>query len=53
MQYIIGEWDFIDLTLVVKPPVLIPRPETEVTFLYTDKDIAEFYLYKQVLSRPC
>ena len=29
IQYIIGEWDFRDLTLKVKPPVFIPRPETE------------------------
>lgn len=29
VQYIVGEWDFHDITLNVKPPVLIPRPETE------------------------
>lgn len=29
IQYIIGEWDFRDLTLEMKPPVFIPRPETE------------------------
>ncbi|XP_073501242.1 MTRF1L release factor glutamine methyltransferase isoform X2 [Phyllobates terribilis] len=29
VQYIIGEWDFLDLTLEMRPPVLIPRPETE------------------------
>lgn len=29
MQYIIEEWDFRDLTLKMKPPVFIPRPETE------------------------
>ena len=29
IQYIIGEWDFRDLTLHMKPPVFIPRPETE------------------------
>lgn len=30
VQYIIEEWDFRDLTLKLKPPVFIPRPETEV-----------------------
>lgn len=30
VQYIIGEWDFCDITLKMEPPVLIPRPETEV-----------------------
>lgn len=29
VQYILGEWDFQDVTLKMKPPVLIPRPETE------------------------
>ena len=28
-QYIIGNWDFLDLTLKLRPPVFIPRPETE------------------------
>ncbi|KAF5305917.1 hypothetical protein FQR65_LT07528 [Abscondita terminalis] len=30
VQYIIEEWDFRDLTLIMKPPVFIPRPETEM-----------------------
>ncbi|GFS17821.1 hemK methyltransferase family member 1 [Elysia marginata] len=29
VQYILGEWDFQDVTLKMKAPVLIPRPETE------------------------
>ena len=29
VQYILGEWDFLELTLALRPPVLIPRPETE------------------------
>ncbi|KAM4722674.1 MTRF1L release factor glutamine methyltransferase [Rhinophrynus dorsalis] len=29
IQYIIGEWDFLDMTLKMRPPVFIPRPETE------------------------
>ena len=32
MQYIIGEWDFRYLTLSMKQPVFIPRPETEVSY---------------------
>ena len=32
MQYIIGEWDFRYLTLAMKQPVFIPRPETEVSY---------------------
>jgi methylase of polypeptide subunit release factors len=31
IQYIIGEWDFHCLRgISLRPPVLIPRPETEV-----------------------
>jgi len=29
IQYLIGEWDFHMLTLKVRPPILVPRPETE------------------------
>eukprot|EP00062_Callorhinchus_milii_P006123 gi/632946327/ref/XP_007888504.1/ PREDICTED: hemK methyltransferase family member 1 isoform X1 [Callorhinchus milii] len=29
VQFVIEEWDFCDLTLKMKPPVFIPRPETE------------------------
>ena len=29
MQYVLGEWDFLDSTFAVGPGVLIPRPETE------------------------
>ncbi|XP_071539235.1 MTRF1L release factor glutamine methyltransferase [Panulirus ornatus] len=29
LQYILGEWDFHSVTLRMKPPVFIPRPETE------------------------
>lgn len=30
LQYILGEWDFGGLTLKVRKPTLVPRPETEV-----------------------
>lgn len=29
IQYLVGNWDFHHITLLVRPPVLIPRPETE------------------------
>jgi len=29
VQYILGNWDFHHITLAVRPPVFIPRPETE------------------------
>ncbi|ELT91401.1 hypothetical protein CAPTEDRAFT_125507 [Capitella teleta] len=29
IQYIVGDWDFMHLTLLMRPPVFIPRPETE------------------------
>ncbi|KAF7249624.1 MTRF1L release factor glutamine methyltransferase [Varanus komodoensis] len=31
VQYVLGEWDFQDLTLKMKAPVFIPRPETEAS----------------------
>ncbi len=43
LQYLLGEWDFYDLTLQVGEGVLIPRPETEIlvdealTFLHARK----------------
>ena len=33
LQYILGEWDFLDFTLRVGEGVLIPRSDTEVTAL--------------------
>jgi len=29
LQYICGQWDFLDYTLAVRAPLLCPRPETE------------------------
>ena len=29
IQYILGQWDFLDYVIQVKPPLLCPRPETE------------------------
>ena len=29
IAYILGEWEFLSLNLIVRPPLLVPRPETE------------------------
>ncbi|XP_035858442.1 MTRF1L release factor glutamine methyltransferase isoform X3 [Sander lucioperca] len=41
VQYVIEEWDFRDLTLKMRPPVFIPRPETEelVELVLTDLEM--------------
>ncbi|XP_059184783.1 MTRF1L release factor glutamine methyltransferase [Centropristis striata] len=41
VQYVIEEWDFRDLTLKMRPPVFIPRPETEelVELVLTDLEV--------------
>lgn len=41
VQYVIKEWDFRDLTLKMRPPVFIPRPETEEL---VDLVLADFQL---------
>ncbi|XP_042362913.1 MTRF1L release factor glutamine methyltransferase [Plectropomus leopardus] len=41
VQFVIEEWDFRDLTLRMRPPVFIPRPETEelVELVLTDLEM--------------
>lgn len=43
VQYIIEEWSFRDLTLKMKPPVFIPRPETEELIDLVVKDFPKTY----------
>ncbi len=45
LQYVLGTWDFLDLTLEVGEGVLIPRPETELLC----ETAAE---YLQTISHP-
>ncbi|XP_025042792.1 MTRF1L release factor glutamine methyltransferase isoform X4 [Pelodiscus sinensis] len=40
VQYVLGEWDFRELTLKMRPPVFIPRPETESRVIAVDKEEA-------------
>ncbi|XP_068109098.1 MTRF1L release factor glutamine methyltransferase isoform X3 [Hyperolius riggenbachi] len=51
IQYIIGEWDFLDLTLKMRPPVFIPRPETEAHIVATDKTEAAVSLSQENAER--
>lgn len=43
IQYLVGNWDFYGLTLECRPPVLIPRPETE--------ELVEYVLSSEALTR--
>ena len=42
LQYLLGNWDFLDLTLAVGEGVLIPRPETELLCETVAEAIARF-----------
>ena len=42
LQYLLGNWDFLDLTLSVGEGVLIPRPETELLCETAAAEIARF-----------
>lgn len=39
IQYLVGDWDFHHITLLVRPPVLIPRPETEELVEHLLRDV--------------
>lgn len=40
LQYLLGEWSFLDFDVRVGPGALIPRPETEEVFLAAAAEIA-------------
>lgn len=39
IQYLVGDWDFHHITLLVRPPTLIPRPETEELVEHLLRDV--------------
>ena len=45
IQYLLGNWDFYDMTVLCKPPILIPRPETEelVDYIIKSKILQTLY----------
>jgi len=56
LQYILGEWDFYDLTFKVGRGVLIPRPETEMLVdfaLEKIKDIKNPIVYDLCAGTGC
>lgn len=55
IQYIIGEWDFCDLTLKMShsPSVFIPRPETEELVQIASEIIVSFNEGSRSQSMHC
>ena len=56
LQYILGKWDFYDLTFFVGDGVLIPRPETEMLVDFTLeklKDIENPVIYDLCAGTGC
>lgn len=47
LQYILGQWDFVDYTFRIQPPLLCPRPETEELVLKVYNDIQQRFSSKQ------
>jgi release factor glutamine methyltransferase len=39
IQYLVGQWDFLDYVFRIRPPLLCPRPETEELVLLVEEDI--------------
>lgn len=48
LQYIIGEWQFRDLTLKMVPPVFIPRPETELLVQIIKENAVELNTFLEI-----
>jgi len=50
LQYVVGEWEFCGLTFDMRPPVFIPRPETEqlVDLALKDKTVCSSRQFLEV-----
>lgn len=48
LQYVIKEWDFRDLELIMRPPVFIPRPETETLIDIVIENVPKFKSFLEV-----
>ncbi len=47
LQYIIGKWDFHDITLNIRKPCLCPRPETEELVEIVGKEIQSKIIHRK------
>ena len=53
LQYVLGEWPFCGLSLLTRPPTLIPRPETEQwTATLIDRYLSAYRPPHAPASRP-
>jgi release factor glutamine methyltransferase len=41
IQYVLGQWDFLDYTIAIRKPLLCPRPETEELVLKVVEETTE------------
>ena len=54
LQYILGKWDFLDYQeIIVRPPLLCPRPETEELVELVRNDLRQQYPKHEHHQPPC
>ncbi len=53
IQYIIGKWDFLDYTFLVRAPLLCPRPETEELVELVAQEISDNPSIQHILDVGC
>ena len=51
IQYILGQWDFLDYTIKIRSPLLCPRPETEELVMMIVEETTESPI--QILDVGC